>query len=354
METISTIFQLVIAISALIIIHELGHFLAARIFKIDVEEFGIGYPPRMFTLFERNGTKYSVNWLPFGGFVKLKGETDPDDIGGLMTASPWKRIVVFAAGPMMNFLVGILLYSFLFSNIGAPDITKVAVFAVVPNSPADSAGLQAGDLIIKVNNTPIDSTTTLHNLIYENLGKEISLEYMREENTYTTSLVPRENPPEGEGAIGIVMGNPTQPINFAVAIPMGIAATIDHTYTLVTLPAQVAKGVIAPEEARLVGYKGMYDIYQEIKTEAPPPGIDININVIGFFITITISLAVINLVPIPALDGGRIIFSAIELFTRKRIPPELENTINFVSFVILIGLFLYINLQDFINPIQLP
>ncbi|NIW46415.1 MAG: PDZ domain-containing protein [Gammaproteobacteria bacterium] len=354
MNTLSGILQLVIAISALIVLHELGHFIVARLMGIEVEEFGLGYPPRALTLFEAGGTKFTLNWLPLGGFVRPKGENNPDIEGGLAASKPLKRISVYFAGPLMNILAGVILYTIIFSRLGTPDTSKVLVLEVVDNSPAAVAGLETGDQLLQVNNIEVDSTLTLHEAIYDNLGEEISLTYERDGTTNTINLVPREDPPKNEGAIGILMGNPTTPVSWIEALPTGFSATGEHIYTLVTLPAQVARGTISGEDARLVGYKGMYDIYQEVREQEPIPGTSGNINVLGFFTTITLSLGILNLMPIPALDGGRILFTLPELLFRKRIPPEFENWVNLISFTLLIGLFIYINILDFTNPIQLP
>ncbi|MGD8752236.1 MAG: M50 family metallopeptidase [Anaerolineales bacterium] len=354
METISSILQLVGVLAGLILIHELGHFVAARLFKIEVEEFGIGFPPRMLTIFEAGGTKYTLNWLPFGGFVRPKGENDADVPGGLAAANPWVRLVVYASGPLMNLLVGVLIYTTMFSQIGAPDPTRVQVLDVASNSPAAMAGLQEDDIIIEVNGVEIDDSLKLHNTIYDHLGDEISITYLRDGNTVEVLLIPRENPPEGEGAIGILMGNPTMPVKWIEAIPLGATATYNHGMALLTLPAQIIQGNVSPEVARPVGYKGMYDIYQEVREGDLLSDVPANLRVLGFVNMITISLAILNLLPIPALDGGRIVFTLPEIILRRRIPPELENWINLISFTALILLFLYINLLDFTNPVQLP
>lgn len=357
MDTLIAILQLVIVISALIIIHEIGHFVAMRIFKVEVEEFGLGFPPKARTLFTWRGVEYTLNWLPFGGFVRPKGENDPTIPGGLANANPWVRIAVYAAGPLMNLLVGVILYALMFSQVGKPIYDQVIVMQVAENSPAAEAGLLEGDLITYLNETTIDSSTILRENIYANLGKEIDLTLVRDDQRIETSLTPRtlDQIPKNEGSIGIIMGNPSTPINVIQALPQGVIATANHSYLLVTLPAQIIKGAIEPSDARLVGYKGMYDIYQDRRVaEQPIPDTDINLNVIGFFTTITISLGILNLFPIPALDGGRILFILPELIFRKRIPPHLENWINVISFMALIAIFLYINVLDFTNPVQLP
>jgi regulator of sigma E protease len=150
------------------------------------------------------------------------------------------------------------------------------------------------------------------------------------------------------------MGNPTEQINWFEAIPYGLASTYNHSIALITLPSEVIRGAISPEQARPVGYKGMYDIYQNVQERELVPGAPQSLNTIWFFTTITISLGILNLLPVPALDGGRILFVLPEIIFRRRIPIEIQNLINMVSFTIMILLFFYINYLDFANPVQLP
>ena len=346
--------QFIGALAALIIIHELGHFTVARLLNVEVEEFGLGFPPRAATLFQAGGTRYSLNWLPLGGFVRLKGENDPDVPGGFASANPWTRLAILAAGPFANLLVGVLLYAVIFTQIGRPITNQVQVIEVAQNSPADQAGMLQGDLFLQINETEIDSTTALQEAIFASLEQPTTVTIERQGETLQFTLVPRENPPPGEGAIGIVMGNPTTPINLFAALPMGGVAVYEHIGQLLLFPIRIIQGQISPEQGRLAGYKGMFDIYQQVQRRETLPGVPGSVNVLGFFATITISFAVLNLLPIPALDGGRITFLIPEIVLRKRIPPQYENVINLVSFGLLLMILLYINIQDFVNPIQLP
>lgn len=351
--TAQSILEFVLALGVLILLHELGHFVVARLCKVDVEEFGIGFPPRAVTLFERGGTKYSLNWLPFGGFVRLKGEADPTVPGSVMNASPWKRIAITAAGPLMNLITAVILYAVIFQLIGVPVADKVLIRDVSVNSPAEQAGIRPGDLILQVNDVLIDGQQKLSDVIRAHVGEPITVVYEREGQSTTVSLIPRANPPEGEGAMGILMTNPTTPISFFSALPKGLSATVDHCRALLTFVGQAIRGTIPAEQGRLVGFKGMYDMYAQARSE-PIAGLPTIINVLGFFTSITVSLGLLNLLPIPALDGGRIMFVLPELVLRKRIPPEYEVWVNAISLGLLILLLLYVNLQDFINPITLP
>jgi regulator of sigma E protease len=352
--TIQTILEFVAVLAGLIIVHELGHFIFARLFNVDVEEFGLGYPPRIVTLFERAGTKYSLNWLPFGGFVRLKGENDPDVPGSFAAAKPSVRISILLAGPIMNLLTAVILYALIISIIGMPNTSKVQVMDVAPNSPAEGGGMTPGDIIVEINNEQIDNRDELQGIIYDNLGQSISIVFERDGELGELTATPRENPPENEGAIGIVIGYPTEPVNPIAAIPSGFVATYEHSKALLGFAGDLIRGDVASEEGRLLGFKGMYDIYEETRESEEVAGIPPVVNVLMFVVNITISFGILNLLPIPALDGGRILFSLPELLVGKRIPPNYENIINLVSFALLLLLLMYINLQDFINPVQIP
>jgi len=334
--------EFVLGIAVLILLHELGHFLAARLLKVEVEEFGIGFPPRLVKLFEFRGTTFSLNALPLGGFVRPKGENDPTISGGLAAASPWVRLGVLFAGPMTNLAVGVILGVMLFYSIGDYIGDQVIVEYIDPQSPAAQAGLMPGDLFLTVNNQPVDSTDKLQSLIAQNLGAESIIVVRRGEQTITVYLTPRLNPPEGQGPMGVGIGNPTRPIGIGTALNRGMLASFENVRALFLLPVRMLQGQATPEEGRLVGYKGMFDIYQRIQSP------------LWFFMAISISLGVINLLPIPALDGGRILLTLPEIVFRRRIPAQYENMIHMVGFALLILLLVYINLQDFINPIQLP
>src|SRR5512141_1781648 len=161
-----------VGVFALVVfIHEFGHFIVARLLKVEVEEFGFGLPPRMLTLFHWKGTRFTLNWLPIGGFVRPRGENDPSVPGGLAAASPWTRLAVLFAGPTMNLLLGIVVFSLLFFQIGVPDYTKVQIDEVMPGSPAAQAGIMVNDVIVSANRVAITDTTQLHDAIYGNLDK---------------------------------------------------------------------------------------------------------------------------------------------------------------------------------------
>lgn len=332
----------IVGIGVLIVVHELGHWMASRAFKIEVEEFGVGFPPRLFRLFRAWGTDFTFNAIPLGGFVRPKGENDPTVEGGLAAASPWARIVVLFSGPAMNLLVAVLLGAILFYNLGRPVTNKVLIDTVVDNTPAQQAGLQKGDLIVEVNGQQIDGQEKFRQLIADNLEVPITLVVARGDERITTNLTPRKNPPEGQGAIGIIMTNPSEPITVSQALVEGANATYQNIVGILALPIRLIQGEASPEEGRVVGYYGMFTIYRQL------------FNPLLFFMTISISLGVINLFPIPPMDGARILFTLPEIIFRRRVPPRYETAISLVGFALLLGLLIYVNIMDFTNPIQLP
>ena len=355
MDLVSSLFPFVIAIATLIVVHELGHLLAAKLSKIKVEEFGIGFPPRLTRLFKWGETQFTLNWIPLGGFVRPVGETDTGVSGGFAAANPWAKIFVYVSGPLMNLLAALLIYIFIFLQLGKPDLSRVEIMDVSADSPAQTAGLAAGDIVLSVNGEEINSSEELRSLIYASLGQPIEVTYLRDSQTFTTSLVPRD-PAPADGAIGISMGHPLIPINPVEAVVVSGQAIYEQASALIALPGRMIRGEVSAEEGRLVGYKGMYDIYTEVREAdaSPNSNLPAGINTLSFFASISVSLGLLNLLPVPALDGGRILFTLPEILFKKRIPQNYENVVNAIGLALLLLLIVYINLQDFLNPIVIP
>lgn len=352
--TIQLIIEFVIALAMLIFIHEFGHFIVCKLLGIEVEEFGFGYPPRALTLFERGGTKFTLNWLPLGGFVRPKGEQDPTIPGGMAAANPWKRIAVLLAGPTMNLLTAVILFIAIYGIIGSlPDRNRVQLVEISPDSPASTAGLQAGDILVSVGGVEIHSLDAVRTEIYSNLGKPLTFIYQRDSIKHEISITPLADP-GSSGAVGIYMSYPMKAFTFWGAIPESFTSMYEYMKELFTMIGQIIRGQSTASEGRLVGIKGMFDLYASVRESAGTPGIPRIVNVFLFFASISISLGIMNLLPIPALDGGRIVFALPEIIIHRRIPPKYEVWVNFISFALLILLMIFINLQDFIHPITTP
>jgi len=352
--TIELIIEFVIAVATLIFIHEFGHFVVMKLAKIEVEEFGFGYPPRMLTLFTLGGTKYTLNWIPFGGFVRIKGDTDPDVQGGFAAANPWKRIASLLAGPFMNMMLAVVLFIAIYGVIGSlPDRNRVQLVDIAPDSPASAAGLKAGDILVSVGGVEIHSLDAVRPVIYANLGKSLPFVYQRGGVTHEVTISPLANP-GSSGAVGIYMNYPMKPFTIWGAIPESFTSLYDYVKELFSTIGQMIQGQSTASQGRLVGIKGMFDMYASLRESAGTPGAPTIVNVLLFFASISISLGLFNLLPFPALDGGRIAFVLPEILIRRRIPPKYEAWVNLVGFAILILLMIFINLQDFIHPITTP
>ena len=355
-NTFITILEFILAFGVLVFIHEFGHFLMARLSHIEVEEFGFGYPPRMVKLFHWKGTDFTLNWIPFGGFCRMKGENgETVEPGSFPAAAPRKRLLTLLGGPVMNLLLGAILITILITKVGASDTTRIQVVYVAPDSPASTANLQVGDLIQAVNNTAVTDMDSLSSLIQLNLDKPTELTIFRGNEKMAVELTPRSNPPEGQGAMGITIGYPTVKVSVIQAIPAAFLSTLDQGAQLILLPVKLITGQVAPSSARMVSVKGLYDIYSQVQTEdAQAPNNAGNVNTLNFLAILSVALGWTNLLPIPALDGGRILFLLPELLFRKKMRPELENKINFIGFSLLMLLMVVLIINDFINPIKIP
>ncbi len=353
-----TLLEFVLFFGLMLFVHELGHYLVAKLFKIQVEEFGFGFPPRMVKLFQLKETTFSLNWIPFGAFVRLSGENDPSVPGGFGSARPLARIAVLLGGPVANLLLGIVLFSVMFTQTGVPDSSKVMIASVEQQSPASQAGMEVGDIILRINQTPVTSMEQLIQIVQANKGKEVGILLQRGNEQISTTAVPRVDPPPGQGALGISMTNPITRTSWLRTVPLSASATFEQARLILQMPGRLIRGEVSGEEARVVGPVGIYSMFsqaREIDEENAASADPFNRTLtLRLMTVITIALGLTNLLPIPALDGGRILFILPEVITRRRIPPQYENIVHLVGFVALILLMFYITAQDILNPIRLP
>ncbi len=358
------IVRFILAFGALVFLHEFGHYIMSKLFGVEVEEFGFGFPPRLVKLFKFRETEFTLNWIPFGAFVRPKGENDPAVPGGLASASPWARLAVLAAGSLMNLVIGAVMFFIFFARVGVPeaDLTRVAIQGVTKDSPAEAAGLQVDDIVVSINGEPVNSMEELSTLVRANLGQAIAIELDRGGQSVQVTAVPRANPPTGQGALGILYSNAVvyRPTDLSGAFNNALRVTYNQGYQLITLPGRLIRREIAPEEGRLLGPKGIFDIFQaaterdEEELSAPQPKPAAGQNTFLLIATLSVALGYTNLLPIPALDGGRILFVLPELLLRRRVPAQYENMIHLIGFALLIIVMIVVTGQDIINPVQLP
>ena len=466
-NALSTIVAFGLILIPAIFVHELGHFLAARAVGITIIEFGIGLPPRALSLGRRGYTRYTLNWIPVGGFVRPLGESfvhprgeDAVDaareslrrdiaeieaaLGPLRSVGdvrPPQRILFMAAGSAANLLTALLLFTAI-GLLGVPTVTGGSagvvdlpddssqwpdlrsadhitrldgeyfesaadliallrsrsgeqvtlellrdgaafevslpapaltqsglayVSVVMPASPAEAAGMRAGDLIVAISDRPLESLADLQNHSRANPGQDLTLTVLRDGERLPLSLRPRLNPPEGQGAIGIGVV-PAWNVGGAVlveggwqrglkqlSLPDALAYSLDYVAeilrVLVNLPGQLLAGSLRPDEARLMSPLAISQVggrfLQESIEESQP------YYILSFIALINIALGVTNLLPLPALDGGRILFALIELLRGRPVSPEREGMVHLFGMILLLTLMFITVINDLLNPVDL-
>jgi regulator of sigma E protease len=355
-----TILQMVIILGFMIFIHELGHYLAAVALGIPVEEFGLGYPPKMLSLFKWRGTEFTLNWIPFGGFVRPRGEDDPDVEGGIESQKPWKRLIVLISGVVMNLLMGILVFAILFSQTGAMEVRGILVSEVFEQSAAMQAGLMAEDVILAVNDEPMDDMDRIISVIDNNPNQELLLEIERGDEILTLTAVPRPDE-NGFGKLGVAITYDATPvpITFFEALGYSVRTVGEMIQLTLRVPAMLIAGQISPEEARVSGPIGigqMLEQAREVDIAAAQSGQSnaFFANTLWLVGAIAVGLGFANLLPLPALDGGRIVFVLFEWIFGKRLSPRLESLVHGIGFILIIALSVLVAVNDIVNPINLP
>ena len=345
---IKTIIAFIGVLVVLILAHEVGHFITAKASGVKVDEFGLGFPPRLLSV-RRGETRYSLNAIPLGGFVKMAGEEDPTVPQSLASRSIGTRLLVLSAGSLMNLLLPLLLFSIAFMVPHDLVIGQVLVEEVALSSPAARAGIEPGDMLLRINGNPVHNIGDVHRYIQLNLGKEITILVKHSDSTTEDiQVTPRWKPPEGEGATGIVvsMSNPTiisQHEPFWKAIPMGVSECIE---TFVLFKNEIIRIFIGTASLQMAGPVGI----AQVTGEVAKAGIS---SLLEFAAFLSINLGIVNIFPLPALDGGRIAFVLLEWVRRgKRVSPKTEGLVHLIGFFMLMGVILVITYQDIIRIIS--
>ncbi len=427
-----TLISFIFILSLLIFVHELGHFVVAKLSKITVEEFALGFPPRAIKLWQDEGqitldshefvipktvtvdrmiqpgaqvyaetsvdeknrpivtklefieplpedkeatppsptaerptimvealarpTEYCLNWIPFGGYVRMLGEEDPRDPGSFARKSKKIRLAVLVAGSAMNFLTAIVFFT-LTAMSSVPE-ARTVITAVLPDTPASQSGLMKDDIIVGADGTEFKRAGELVTYVGKKQGQEISLKIKRVEENRTILIKPRLNPPEGQGAIGIMLtyqfsGKLTQsPYLWYEAVGMGVQNTVDAAIVPFFVLRAYLNNNLPPEMKDSVRPTGLVGIYQQTDS-AVSASVSRNwwYPVLSWVAFLSTALAVTNLLPFPALDGGRIVFILIEAIRGKRISPEKEGVVHFFGLVMLLSLMLVITFYDISSPL---
>jgi len=354
-----TIFLFVAMLAILILVHEFGHFITAKRARAKVEEFGVGFPPRVFGI-KKGETIYSINLLPIGGFVKIFGEDGEGKKNKHSFAAKSVRVraTIIAAGVVMNILLAVILLSF-GHMIGLPQIIDgensnanvknitIRIAEVAKNSPAEEAGIKTGDVVYAMSSDIADIThirdiADIQNFTERHLGEEITLSLKRGDETIVKKVAPRIKSPKGEGPIGIAMvkiGQVSYP--FYIAPFKGVASTAEIAWNTVK-----AFGTIVYDWFRtgkltedLAGPIGIAVITGEVQKMG-------SIFLLQFIALISINLAIMNILPIPALDGGRLLFLAIERIKGSPVKQKYEKMAHTIGFAVLIFLMILVTFRD--------
>ncbi len=346
-----TILIVIISIVGLLALHEFGHFITAKSFGMKVEEFGIGYPPRIFGR-KIGETIYSLNLLPFGAFVRIPGV---EKEGGDKKITTWKKASVILGGVVSFWVIAAILLSIVFF-MGVPQAVsdeangglidpRVQVLSVSSDSPAEEAGIGIGDTI-----KDFETVSSIQKFAEENKGKEVTLTIQRGKEVFDVSLTPRVAPPEGEGAIGVALVRTAEKSYPLWQAPIkGVEATINLTGVVFagwgSILMSLGQGKGIPAGVQIVGPIGIGSLL----TQAAQVGINYFIQ---FIAMIAIYLAILNILPIPALDGGKLLFIIIGKIKGTPVDRKIEERITAGVFFVLIFLMLWVTIQDIIRLIN--
>ena len=465
------IISFALVLTPLILIHEFGHFIAARLVGVTVLEFGIGFPPRAIKLFEQGGTEFTLNWIPLGGFVRPLGEdfvkpiseesTEKEreafekqqaDMAKLETkrvktksvaeAGPWQRMFFISAGAGMNFL-GAFVILIIAALLGRP-APAVVILASAPNSPAKTANIQTEDILLAINGQEVKSVddtkpilegstdkpvtltikrgngnetqqitlnpttsriqaqgviildtakdspaaslfesgdiilkadkrniTTVEGLkayVDEHAGQAVVMTFERKGEQKTAEITPRQNPPEGQGALGVTIvqmnydptfgvaladstGGKIEKATFGEAISYAGRQTLDMMGRVASAPIMIIRGQLSASEARPVSPVGIAQMSSAVLVQSANAGQAFPI--LNFAAVISIALGITQLLPIPGLDGGRILFVIVEILRGKPMNPEREGMVHLIGLMLMLALVAILVVNDILHPINL-
>jgi len=339
----------VVALSVLVLVHEFGHFFAAKLVGVKVEEFGLGLPPKIISK-KWKGTVWSLNWLPIGGFCKLYGEdANGKGDGAFNNKNPWQKGLIVLGGVLMNVVLAIVIFTVVYSRVGIPvETDRVSIIGVAKNTPASDAGLKEGDVVLKVNEVVVKTGSALTAEVGKYKGKKVTL-YLNDNRTVVVDV--RENPPQGEGSMGIAISNTEMQKLKWYEVYKGVGAGFKEAYYwgkvifggVVTMVGGLLHGQVPSDVAGPIG------MFQATTTIKQTQGI---LAVIHFFGIISVNLAVVNVLPFPALDGGRIVFVLYELIFRKKANEKFEAMVNNLGMAVLLTLLLTITVSDVVRVVR--
>lgn len=361
---ILTIIIFILILSVLVLIHEAGHFFVAKKMDVKVEEFGFGFPPRIFGK-KIGETIYSLNALPIGGFVKLYGEDEAgmgkvslkkskqkfkDAKRAFFAKNPWQRALIVVAGVVMNFLLAVVIASYLFAVVGiATPGNHVLVAEVAKNSPAQQAGLVVGDTIISVDSITVTNPQQVIDYTKKHLGQKLIITILDKQNKQQVLYItPRTKYPVNEGAMGIAITTNViaKKYPWYQAPVVGTVETVKQSWLVIQGLGQsvwqlVVQHSVPKDIAGPIGIAQLTGQFVQVGPNA----------VLSLISLLSLNLAVLNILPIPALDGGRLFFILIEAVTGKKVNPKYEGYAHAIGMAFLLTLILLITFHDVVRLI---
>ncbi|MBQ6550946.1 MAG: RIP metalloprotease RseP [Lachnospiraceae bacterium] len=362
MSTAVSIIALIVILGLVIFIHEFGHYILAKKNGVGVVEFSIGMGPDIFS-WRRNETKYAVKWIPFGGYCLMQGDQSyfPEAAAGeeavqfdeeksFSKKSVWVRISIILAGPVFNFLLALLLAIVLAALVGA---TTTKIGSVTPGYPAQEAGLQPGDEIVKLNGKRMHlfSEVSLYIALHE--GEDIDVTYVRDGETYESTIVPVYDEEAGRYYIGISSSARKTDLNALEIVKYGYYEFAYDTGVVFKSLGMLFSGRASLND--LSGPVGMAGMVDDIVTEVTDDTKNesfwttaywVIINLMSFTVLISANLGIMNLLPIPAVDGGRLVFLILEAVCGKPVPKKWESIVTVAGFILLAILMVVVLFND--------
>ncbi|HEY3218520.1 MAG TPA: M50 family metallopeptidase [Candidatus Limnocylindria bacterium] len=345
-----TLVLFLLTFTLIVAVHEFGHYFTARLLGMRVLEFAIGFGPRLFGV-RRGEIDYSVRAIPFGGYVRILGQDDfaiqQEGIGDprAFTTKPWwSQAIVLVAGVTMNMVLALLMLTIAFASGTTAPTGDVRVDQVAAGSPAEKAGILSGDVVRTIDGRPITRSQDLVTYVRQRARTEaeVTLEIERNGRPIPAiKAIPRAEPPEGEGPLGIRLEDVQGPA--AVALPQAFTQAISLTGDVVTqiaqLPGQLLASGGGPGAPQVGGPIQIFVVTGQVAQF----GIPTFLKLIG---VLSVNLAVINIIPFPGLDGGRLFFVLVAGIFRKRLSPQVEAAVHAVGFLLLLGLIVVISISD--------
>jgi regulator of sigma E protease len=336
------ILGIVVGLGFLIFIHELGHFIAAKMCKVRVLTFALGFGPDLLK-YEYKGTKYALKAVPLGGFCSMAGENPDEATGGegeYLSLRWYKKIWIAFSGPFSNYILAVFLFAFLFNVWGVSTVSNTsAIGGTVDNFPAAQAGLKAGDIINSIDGKAVATWSQMTDALKDKADKEVPFVVSRGTYTFNVTMKVAKHPVTGSGALGVVPFVEKSEAGFFKSAALGAEAVVTQTVMTVLY---LADKVISMEKPDIAGPVGV----MQVMAKAAKSGMEDYIKLLA---VISVALGLFNLFPIPLVDGGMIILFIVEGITRKKISTKIISIYNTIGLVLIGAIFIFATYSDLLR-----